>query len=191
MDVGVNFRATAGYVTDGAGQTYCTADSYPVTRGGATFGWETAGIDTRDRNNAIDVRLAGINFTGAGGDSWRIDLTATGSYDIRLALGDASNAQTITCEVYDNATLKATISGTTSGALRWFDATGVERTDVTWPTSNAAITHTFASTILRLKHGAGTLFAAHAQVATGGSPPPPSVFAGAIYHHLLAGGNAT
>lgn len=99
LDAQINFRSTSGYVTDGAGQTYClgSADVYPVTRGGLTFGWILAheADSARNRNAGNDPRLAGQNSATNDGtpSQFQLDLPASGSYTIHLALGDASYAQ--------------------------------------------------------------------------------------------------
>ncbi|HLM66577.1 MAG TPA: hypothetical protein VK358_03575, partial [Longimicrobium sp.] len=73
-NIGINFRATAGYVADGPGETYSVADAYPVTRGGATFGWTVLPSSGRDRDSSQDRRLAGINqmLNGTGVAEFRL-----------------------------------------------------------------------------------------------------------------------
>lgn len=147
--IGINFRATAGFVTDGAGETYCTGDAYPVTRGGWTFGWEDAGVQTRDRNSTVDPRLAGMNFQATSGKRFRIDLPAAGSYNVRVAAGDASSNNASAFDIKDNATVLFSTTGTILGG-HFKDATNVDRTTAAWPGSNVAQTVSFASTIFRL-----------------------------------------
>src|SRR3990167_6684343 len=92
-DKGFDFRNTSAYVTDPADHTYVLhTETYPTTRNGVTFGWSAGTIDSRDRDSGIDARLAGINF-GAATGTFRVDLPATGDYDVRIASGDASFAQ--------------------------------------------------------------------------------------------------
>src|SRR5690349_3422013 len=92
FSAGLNCRATSGFVTDAAPDTYCLAtDAYPVTRGGITFGYDSlTNIDARDRNSGVDPQLAGLNFIVNSGASvtLRLDLPSTGNYSIRLAMGD-------------------------------------------------------------------------------------------------------
>jgi hypothetical protein len=177
----INFRQSSGYVTDGAGQTYCTtADTYPTTRGGYTFGWESGTISAdRDRDNTLDPRLAGINFRTNDGTTatFRVDLPSTGSYVVTLALGDATSDQ-----FYQYALLKdgtstfATIDDTNGTTAQQFDdATGVTRTSAAnWVSGNATLTQTFSSTIFRVQIGSpvsqtnSTAFAHVAIVAAGG-----------------------
>jgi hypothetical protein len=164
-DIGFNFRETSGFVTDGADETYVTADSYPTTRAGWTFGWESPGIDMRDRDSGVDRRLAGANFT-SGGDDFRVDLPATGDYDVRLAAGDTTFAVQPEFTVRDDTTTFITISGSVS-ADNYLDAANTSRTEAAWPGSNVAVTQTFASTILRLrKVAAGNgVYLTHLRVA--------------------------
>lgn len=162
-DIGINFRATAGFVTDGANETYSLAEAYPTTRGGATFGWTDGlgGDRTRDRNAAIDRRMAGANFTNSTGSQDRVtvfqlDLPAAGTYDIRVAVGDESNPRTNQkLEIFDNVTSKGVlVNDASTAAAHWVDATNVERTsDSDWSTNNAKATITFASTTLVIKTG--------------------------------------
>ena len=102
---GINFRATAGYVTDGANEygEIATTANYPTTSTqGNNVGWETAPSGTRDRNNALDVRLAGIHFgDNATLRDYRIDLSGTGSWISRIAAGDAASNQECKMELFD------------------------------------------------------------------------------------------
>ena len=150
-DKGFNFRATADYVTDGPDETYVLGDIYPTTRNGVTFGWVTSAPDeTRDRSTTVDVRLAGqnaIDNTGAS-QNFRVDLTATGDYTIRLAAGDASFAQKIDVEFLDDTTVFSTVADNVATAGGQFvDATGVTRTTAAWPADNQTLARTFASTL--------------------------------------------
>jgi hypothetical protein len=153
-----NFRATTGFVTDGANSTYVIIsplDTYPQTRNGITFGYTaTVGLDSRDRASGNIPELAGIHFVANGGtgpSTFRVDLPNTGGWDVRLGCGDASGVQTIKLEVRDNATAFITISDvTTSGANTFLDATGVERTNANWSANNVAVNRNFVSTILNL-----------------------------------------
>lgn len=165
FDVGINFRATAGFVTDGAGETYCINDSYPTTRGGATFGWDT-GISIRDRDAGADRRLAGLNRGDAGGETFRLDLPAVGTYDVHVALGDASFSVGTGFDLKDGTTVFASVTGVTSGGGAFKDGTNTER--ATWPTQEVAVTRTFTSTILRITVTSAVSGIAHVRVVTSG-----------------------
>ena len=164
-DFGLNGRESSGYCTDPANTTYFQGDSdiYPVTRAGETFGFSPGeGNSKRDRDNAVDCRLAGNVFATNDGNqasTLRIDLPSAGTYDITLALGDAlfSNAQ-IHAEVYDDSTLLFTVAdtdGVASGAF--VDANGVEHTTAAnWVSNQTPRTVTFASTVFKVKLGTAT-----------------------------------
>jgi len=149
LDVGINFRATSGYVTDGAGETYClAADTYPTTRSGVTFGWSTAAAAI-DRNAGVDRRFAGIGYLSASADYFQVDLPATGDYDIYFAAGDYSSSNAAKWSLRDNATSFASTTGFTSAADRFKDATDTEYSSAAWPGSNTKATRTFASTTFK------------------------------------------
>lgn len=153
----IDFRATAGFVTDPAGATYCIGDAYPVTRGGVTFGW-TAGVNatTADRLNTNIAQLAGINYQqNTFTQSFTFDLTAfggAGQYDIGLAMGDASAANGPQfAEVKDGSTSLFTVNGVDmTTANNFVDATGVVRAESAWLAGQALKTVTFGGSTLTL-----------------------------------------
>ena len=165
VNMGFNFRATSGFVTDGAQVYVLPADTYPTTRGGFTFGWVIVNnaVFGVDRSTGVDVRLAGINYTaGFNGTGllantyFRVDLPAVGSYNIHLAMGDTFNQSGVAmrAEIRDTTTdLTFVVSGTPSAGHQWRDAAGTLLTDTTWPTSEVGVSKTFASTQLRLYAG--------------------------------------
>lgn len=160
---GFNFRATSGYVTDGANETYVlgSATAYPTTRTvngeSVTFGWETAPTGTaKDRSTAAQYapELSGVNQEPglAGPPVFRVDLPTAGTYSINVGAGDASFANYANFQVVDNATTLITGGPTSISAGTFMDATGVVRTSGTdWHANNAASSQTFASTICRLQ----------------------------------------
>lgn len=166
---GFNFRATSGFVTDGANTTYVTsADIYPTTRNGVTFGWtldpNTLGGGDRDRNAGIDPRIAGMTFVGnnnTSSDTFKVDLPAAGSYAINLGMGDAgSNAKTNYTIVYDNTTPVITLfPASTLSTPTFADATGATYNAATWPGSQASVVKTFSTTSLFVSIGAPGLSA--------------------------------
>lgn len=163
MTIGLNFRDTSGYDTDGAGETYVLAtDNYPVTRGGWTFGWTAGSIFSSNRDNTLDARFAGMNFVLNGvQDSgvFRVDLPASGQRDIRLSMGDAGSAMSNSMfSLWDDTSLISRVGefGTSSNT-QFVDATGVARSPSTdWIANNAAVTRTFTSTTFLLKIGSST-----------------------------------
>jgi hypothetical protein len=153
QDIGFNFRETAGYVTDGASQTYVIRDTYPTTRAGFTFGWtDITNVIHQNRTLANDVRLAGINYLPAGVTAdFKVDLGALGGpgdFDIRIALGDPASAfigQNLV--VKDNTTTLFTIGGSQNNN-EFIDASNVVRTAAAWPGSNIATRVTVTSSFL-------------------------------------------
>lgn len=165
---GINHRQTAGYVTDGAGETYSLGAAYPVTRAGLTFGWSASVIaDSRDRATSIDRRIAGDAYVlNTTPKDFNIDLPNTGVATIRLALGDGSASRSNRVQLLDGGTVFATFS-TETGTAVFTDASGTNRTTTTWPTSNASINRTFATTqfTIRLGDGSSTGYSSLAHVS--------------------------
>lgn len=205
IDIGIDYRATAGFVTDPATCTYClggVTDPYPVTRGGATFGWanwDASNDVTFDRSalTGAQAQLAGGNFIFNNSTAptvphkFRFDLPATGSYDIRLAIGDQAARVNMTLAVFDSTTSLVTIvSQVASSANQWWDAGSNLRTSASdWVTNNVVKNLTFATTQLILAvgaigSGAGNYTAiSHLQVTTHGG--------GTAYTQSLSGQMST
>lgn len=179
-DYGWDFRQTSGFVTDSAPQTYVlSSDVYPVTRNGITFGWSGGANDTdsRDRNNGVDARFAGTIFNNSANPAiLKIDLPSTGDWTIRASLGDHDGAQSnIVVSFREGTTAFATVGPTsTSGASKYLDATGVERSsEADWISNNASITHTFTTTSFNVYLGNGTNlgFITHVLISPASSAP--------------------
>src|SRR5262245_53098670 len=169
-DIGFNFRSTHGYITPpeessgtetymvGTGDT--NAGIYPITRSGATFGYETTCADRADRTTSVDRRLAGINYTTNDGSSqriFRVDLPAAGLYRIHIALGDVTAQGYQYLEVRDNvSTLFGVTDATGTAGSEYIDATGIKRSAANWPSLEASVDANFASTILRVRFGSPT-----------------------------------
>jgi hypothetical protein len=177
FDFGLNFRLTSGFVTDGTNESYVLAsDTYPTTRGGLTFGWDSA-VSSRDRSAVIDRRLAGIHFVaGNAGRTFRIDLTASGSVSVHIAYGDHSGGNNNQkWQIYDNVTQLSTHGPTNVSAANYLDASGTNRTEAAWPAGETAESLTFSSTTFFIKPNSGTADSqtlAHlrvVQAASGGS----------------------
>ncbi len=154
---GINFRATAGYVTDPAGYDVIlngTTNAYPyATAQGNTVGWESAtDVFGLDRDSANIAQLAGLNFVFGTDRDFRLDLPSPGQYLIRLAAGDAVSPNPCAISLYDSASLVTTMStGTTSTTNYFKDATDAEWSNTAWAGSNVAITPTFTTTICRFR----------------------------------------
>ena len=160
--LGADMRGTSGFVTTDPANCYYvtqngTSTYYPITSPqGASWGWGgNVGNRQADRDNTVDPRLAGINYCAPGDATlfFEIDLPATGSYQIGLALGDASFGNgPMTCTFFDNVTLFSTpVTAGSVSAGQWYDASGVLRTSsADWVSNNALITHTFSSTVFKV-----------------------------------------
>lgn len=177
---GFNFRAALAYVTDGSNEQMVNNNGgdgvYPTTDtiGGdsVTYGWDVTTV-TRDRSSSVDRRLAGLHYygTGSANATFRIDLPATGDYKIRLAIGDASNAQTDHwVDVQDNGSTLFNIGGGTvdTASGHFLDANGNDYASADWPGSNTQRTITMTSTVLlivnRSVSGVGYGELAHVEV---------------------------
>lgn len=152
MKIGINFRHTSGYVTDGENETYCLHEAYPVTRGGATFGWEAdmdAGFDV---DSAADRRLAGYNKRSSVSRGFRLDLPEAGNYRVRLALGQlsAGGSFDVSGSVQDNTIDRFTFTDSSVADNSFVDASGTERTSTAWPANNSPVEAIFISTLLRI-----------------------------------------
>lgn len=158
-DYGINFRDTSGYVTDGAGETYCldpgAGDTYPTTRGGLTFGWQLSGGSAfgRDRNSGVDARLAGmVQFAHTNDPETadvRVDLT--GDITLRIAAGDYSNQQWCNISIRDSVGEKIDLGVVdTIATTNWHDGAGTVRTSATdWINNNTAFaSYSFTTYVL-------------------------------------------
>lgn len=154
-----NFRSTAGFVTDGPGETYVLGtDSYPTVRDSLTFGWVSGPIQSRDRNNSVDPRFAGINFVSNGAADpavFRFDLPKTGHYAIHLALGDMSSPQTgIKVAVFDTSLPILGfdfLSAISSGQM--IDANEVVHSYLDWADNETPVADEFTTTQFMLELG--------------------------------------
>ncbi len=151
--IGINFRQTSGYVTDGTGETYCLGDVYPTTRATYTFGWSGAQSQA-NRSTTVGPNLAGINY---GANTFRIDLPQAGTYKLRIAIGDlffAQGPQQVL--VKDNSTTLVTLTGFSNGD-NFIDASNVSRLVADWPTQNVGVNFVFSSTIANFTMNGGGL----------------------------------
>ena len=154
---GINFRASSGYVSDGPNDYAQTTNSlnYPTTTPQDNdVGWESGQVDyVNDRDSGVDARLAGTHgIELAQSATYRIDLPAPGSYNIRAAFGSATSGFIVEAYLYDNNTLVATLASNQAIAFGQFvDASDTLRSSpADWVANNAAITQSFSSTIMRV-----------------------------------------
>lgn len=84
---GVDFRSTAGFVTDPANFTVDAGTTvYPTASPqGNNIGWvSTSGLSSRNRSASVDPRLAGMVFGTNIASTFKIDLPSAGTYNIRI-----------------------------------------------------------------------------------------------------------
>jgi len=165
INIGFNFRATSGFVTDGANETYVLAEAYPTTRAGFTFGWVQTGakpIAGADRDNTAPPELAGINYcddwNGTTETYFRLDITP-GTYNVRLAAGDTSFAGSgnISFNFKDTTTSRFIASRAAAlSAGQFIDATSTLLTTATWVGSNTAVSMNISTGQLRVTMGDGS-----------------------------------
>ncbi len=169
FDMGFNFRATAGYVTDGPEGVPVIQDAYPhtYTNGNGhslNGGWTATPDGIADRANTNDPRIAGINFKGNNGtpNIFQMDLSSgsapgAGTYSVDLAFGDAGfGPHTIDFKVQDTSTVL--IDGTNGGAgwsiaqNHYRDATLADvAATTTW--TGITMSKTFATTLAKVVFG--------------------------------------
>jgi hypothetical protein len=162
LPFGLNFRATAGLVVDGAGFVPQLSE-YSTSGDGTTFyttakgyGWNAPGAAqparTRDLSTTANPRFCGDAFIFNGAqDELRID-TAQGTYAFRIAAA-------LNCyfAVYDGDAASPQIlvdRATTPVSSGYIDATGVVRaSEAAWLSDNAAASVTCLSGRLRIVIG--------------------------------------
>lgn len=154
--VGLNFRATSNYVTDGDDETYSlgtetTSTERKTANGNSiTFQWDSA-LSNSDEESGADRRLAGLVLWNAV-KTLTITLPYTGNYLVRMAaIGQHSYANN-TGLIYlkDNGTLKLTVDAVPVSANYWVDASNTIRAEAAWPGSNTAVSVNFATTTCQL-----------------------------------------
>ncbi len=156
---GFDFRASAGFVTDPPGDTYVIYSTvYPTTGTLTTYGWSyTANFVTRDRDNSIDPRLAGVNYVSNGSpQAFYVDLPAPGTYSLNLAMGDAGNPQcTVRCQIQflDGENVLATLNTGPTNLGYFYDMQGNNWSESQWPTMNVSQQLTLTGTQLTVLLG--------------------------------------
>jgi hypothetical protein len=155
-----NMRETDTFVTDGAGETYFLCglaggtprDDYPTVRNGHTFGIEDSDDlgggpypRGRDRNAAVDPRLAGAHFCGnsAGPAPRNYRFDYSGAITVGVAAGEEANAASPYLDIRDSAGSKTIVSGSPSAA-NFLDAMGTNHTLADWAANNVGYSATFA-----------------------------------------------
>src|SRR5271166_4664226 len=156
---GFDFRNTASFVTDPAGDTYILpTTAYPTQGNGVTYGWvKTSPVQGRDRSTSVDPRLAGINFVSNNSPAtFYVDLPSAGTYNLSLAMGDEGYWQCTTqCQIQflDGSTVLATVTGGATNLGYFYDAQGKNWSAAAWPTSNLSQQVTLTGTRLTVVVG--------------------------------------
>jgi hypothetical protein len=137
--VGINFRETAGFVTDGANEIAAAGNyrygSRPLP-GGLGIGHTGVPYGPRNRDSGTDRRLAGAWNDADGGTAVRhirIDVPEPGVYELRGAFGDRFNSGTMTAAIVDSdrtTVLHTVADGVSFAGGQFFDITGTLRTSV-------------------------------------------------------------
>lgn len=154
--IGFNFGSDAATSPD---VTFDTT-AYNATPG---YGWSVAGnIASAFRDGAPNARLRGIAYQVNNGSlaEFRVDLP-NGTYDMRLALGDAGGGghSDMKARFFDGADTSplVTVSLASVPEGQWADATGVVRTSAAdWVSNNATASVTITNSYLRMELGNST-----------------------------------
>lgn len=146
-----NFRATAGFVPDGANQNAVTlgSNSYPATINGQTVGWTTLIDGTADRNASNIPQLAGIAYrtNNNGPGIFRWDLAAA-TYTFCIAAGDAGFANSQKVVLKDGGVAFMTAgSPTATTAQQFIDTAGNIWTNATWSANQVCQSHALTGTL--------------------------------------------
>lgn len=162
----INFRSTTGYRSDDSADAYvelAITNNYPtVTAQGNTVGWEQAYPPVKlNSSSSADVRLAGSHGSNTTDAPviYRVDLPAPGTYRIRCAAGRYDAIRGANIRIFDDSSLLSEIIPPQglSAAIRFIDASNVERTAANWPSLNQSVDLTFTTSTLRVYNGGQTI----------------------------------
>lgn len=163
-DIGLDFRASSGFVTDPNYAVPVLGETSATTKNAAngssvTFQWMSFPGGTRDRSASVDPRLAGINFISSTAQEFRITGFTPGTYNVGVAMGDEGSlqgnaGQPFTIDFNDGTggtnLLHVSETGVIS-ANNYVDATSVLRTsDTDWVANNKTSQITTSSTTLSI-----------------------------------------
>ena len=153
----LNFRQTAAYVTDPPGAQYMIVSNYTypsVTAQGNTVGYTTLHSQVIQRGSTTPPDLAGCHyiFSNTPNSVFKMLLPQSGLYSIKLGIGDTA-AHQVSCRLYDDTTLFASLSYPSLPGNNFMDAAGNIWSRANWLANNVPITHTFASNILNIEWG--------------------------------------
>lgn len=171
FDMGFDFRATAGAVTDPAYGVPVLSETYPhtYTNGNGdsiNAGWQTAPDGASDTSTSSpDPRIAGSNYSEDNnvGKTFTVDLSSgsapgAGTYIVDLAMGRSDNPRhQQTLSVKDNTTVVIDLTnggpGYETAAGHFIDASGADVAATTsW--TGTTVSKTFSSTTVNILVGA-------------------------------------
>src|SRR5271165_4609229 len=156
---GFDFRNTASFLTDPAGNTaVLPSTAYPTKANGLTFGWVNPSLlRGRDRSTTVDPRLAGINYAMNGQPAtFYVDLPFPGTYSLALALGDDGWEDCwVGCQIqfFDGSNVVGTVARGDISSGNFYDAQGTKWSAAAWPGSNAQLQVTLTGTRLTIVVG--------------------------------------
>jgi hypothetical protein len=153
--VGINFRASYAYVSDGADEVFADNATGSITKttanGNSVTYQYSASLDTRNKDSGVDRRLAGQHWANNPNPiTFTVTLPYTGTYNVRMAAGGIEWGGPDYCYLKDNGTTKISIEKELVDSGHFVDATGTDYSTANWPGSNSAVAVTFASTTCQL-----------------------------------------
>jgi len=165
FDLGFDFRASSGFVTDPAYGVAVLGEAYPTTYTNSNgdsinAGWDDLGSGVQNLTNTNDPRIAGNNWHNNSGVShfFLVDLSSgsapgSGTYAIDLAIGDSVTTRIADFQLKDNTVVLIDGtnggSGFTTGANHYIDATLAD-VNATTSWTGATASKIFATTTVKL-----------------------------------------
>lgn len=172
--IGFNFRDTescSGNAADGpsqqwVGDTHNYDQGYTIDSVSVSAGY-SSGVNVQGRDYCTGSSIPELlgyhrhNEYSTTQTTFRVDLPATGSYDICAAFGYFYNGSTWPLHITfrdDATTILQILDADGPGASNeWYDATGTQHnSDTDWLANQSCITHTFTSTVLYVDIGNAT-----------------------------------
>jgi len=164
FDMGFNFRATSGFVTDQNFAVPVLGEAYPntytnVNGDSINAGWDDLTSGVQNLTNTNDARIAGNNWHNNTGAShfFQVDLSSgsapgAGTYTVDLAVGDSVTTRIADFQLKDNTTVLIDgtngAAGFTTAANHYIDATLVD-VNATTSWTGATASKTFATTTVK------------------------------------------
>ncbi len=165
--VGFNFRQTIEYVTDGPGDTWVDGTKTYADIG-ENYGWVTLGVARRNRNSALDPKIAGCQSSNSSTE-FRYDLPSPGTYKIIAGFTDQGSRSPAYWDLCDGGMAFHSIRRHAIDyglPPRIFDANGDVNERDAWVSSDGGtpFVHTFTNSYFILRSippGAGSNTVSH------------------------------